>query len=481
MAKGFCNPYRALIMATVTILLWGMSDVYAQADSLRELSDTSYFRSGEDDWNLLESVLREKHASALFLLERGADPDVAGEGKKTALMYALEGGDSLTQKILILNGASLELSDREGTSPLMVATLNRQFEAAHFLLEKGASPNHQDKYGATALIYAAGLNDYAMADLLIFYGASDSLKDKNGNDAMMTAVALGHLECADVLLQNGLSPDSWDKQQNTPLMIAAQYGGREMLRLLLEYHASIDEVNNKNYTALAHAIRTGERGAARILVDSGASVNHLIKTNQNLLDLANQQGDKEIQKLLKSKGASPTPRPDFTMLDIGLGNSFRSNEYILQGRITLRDRKFGFFAETGFDARVITQITQVQINDTLIHQYRENRYIWTLGLGKYFTLVTDPNGTDYGFYGALYGLLSFPTYRGISERPPPSYKLMPSFGFFMRSSWAGLKAGAERYTFGTLLEEPWKINITIFFSIPLKSKTYKYKEIGYEH
>ncbi len=358
-------------------------------------------------------------------------------------MYAVETGDSLSMKILVLNGASLELSDREGTSPLMVAALNRQFEAAHFLLLKGAMPNQQDKYGASALIYAAGLNDYAMADLLLFFGASDSLKDENGNDALMTAVALGHLECADVLLQNGLGPDSRDKQLNTPLMIAAQYGDLEMLRLLIEYHAGIDEVNSKNYTALAHAIRTGERGAVRILVDSGANVNHFIKTNQNLYDLAHQQGDREILKLLKSKGASASPRPDFTMLDIGLGNSFRSNEYILQGRITLRDRKFGFFAETGFDARVITQITQVQINDTLIHQYRENRYIWTLGLGKYFTLVTDPNGTDYGFYAAFYGMLSFPNYRGISERPPANYDLMPSFGFFMRSSLGGTKRGCR--------------------------------------
>ena len=95
-------------------------------------------------------------------------------------------------------------------------------------------------------------------------------------------------------------------------------------------------------------------------------------------------------------------------------------------------------------------------------------------------MATDPNGTDYGFYAALYGMLSFPSYRGISERPPPSYDLMPAAGFFIRGSWAGLKAGAERYTFGTLLEEPWKINITLFFNIPLKSRSYKYKEIRYE-
>ncbi len=122
----------------------------------------------------------------------------------TALMHAAESGDSLLTKILVLNGADMELRDREETTALHSwQALNQQFEAAYLLLKKGANPNHQDSYGGSALIYAAGLNDYPMADLLLFFGASDTLKDKKGNDAMMTAVSLGHLECADVLLQNG--------------------------------------------------------------------------------------------------------------------------------------------------------------------------------------------------------------------------------------------------------------------------------------
>jgi hypothetical protein len=262
-------------------------------------------------------------------------------------------------------------------------------------------------------------------------------------------------------------------------MIAAQYGNMEMTRLLLEYNAGIELTNSSNYTALAHAIQTGKIGAARILVDSGAHVDHLISKNQNLYDLAKKQGYKEITELLESKGASGTRRPDFSEIGIGIGNSFRNNEYMLQGRIWLLDSKYGFFVETGFDARVITQFVQVEINDTLIHQYRENRSSWTLGAGKYFKLASDPSGFEIGFYGALYGMLSFPKYRGISEGPSPSYNVMPSLGIYLSGRYAGLKAGAERYTFGTLLENPWKINLTLFVKIPYKSK-YKYKEISYE-
>ena len=100
------------------------------------LTDTSYFKSGDDEWNLVESVLRGKPASVLFLLKRGVSPDARAEGGMTALMYAAERGDSMLVKLLVLNGADLELTHVENTTPLMVAILNQQFGAAHQLLLK---------------------------------------------------------------------------------------------------------------------------------------------------------------------------------------------------------------------------------------------------------------------------------------------------------------------------------------------------------
>jgi hypothetical protein len=49
----------------------------------------------------------------------------------------------------------------------------------------------------------------------------------------------------------------------------------------------------------------------------------------------------------------------------------------------------------------------------------------------------------------------------------------------MRGKIAGLKAGTERYTFGTIHESPWKINITLFFRMPYKNRNYEIKEITF--
>ena len=451
----------------------------AQENAPAEAVDTSYFKAGDDDWNLVESVLRGNPEALFLLLQRGANPNAKAEGGMTALMFAAERGDLRLVKLLVLNGADLELTYLEGTTPLLIAVLNDHFEIARFLLEKGADPNHKDEYEGSALVYAAALNNYQIADLLLFYGASDTIRDREGNTALMTAVYFGNLETSDVLLQDGLDPDGQDKQQNTPLMIAAQQGNMDMTRLLLEYRAGLERVNHQNLTPLGHAILFRRDSVARLLIDSGANVNHLIRPGQNLYDLARQQGQTALLRVLRDAGAGPTPGPSFTEYNLGWGNSFRSNEHLMQVRFGITDQKFGFFAETGFDFRLVYRKVQMEIDDELIRQYREFRWVWTHGGGKNFPLLHDASGKEYGAYGGLYGMLSVPYHRGSNEDQKVRYSLALSAGLYLKGDLAGIKAGAERYTFGTLYEGAWKINITLFIRINTRKFNYAGKEIIY--
>ena len=119
------------------------------------------------------------------------------------------------------------------------------------------------------------------------------------------------------------------------------------------------------------------------------------------------------------------------------------------------------------------------MNDTLIHQYRESRSVWTHGAGKYFRIYRDGSGLECGVYAGLHGMLSFPSWNGISDRPPVKYNLVPSAGAYFCGHMAGLKTGVERYSFGSIHEAPWKLNITLYVLIPVKRTEYVQKEIIY--
>jgi len=451
----------------------------AQDKSMLVPGDTTYFRDGEDNLNLTESVIRNEPGNVFLLLNRGADPNTRSRDETTALMYAIDSSRILIMKLLLLNGADPDLASSDNTTPLILAVLNNQFEAAMLLLGKGANPDLKDDYKAAALHYAAALNYYQITDLLIFYGADTKIKDKDGNDPLITAVFFNNTETVDVLLQNELKPDPGDNEGNTPLMIATQQGNVDIVNLLLEYGADINAVNKDNFSSLALAVQSHQSEIARLLIEKGADVNHLVTPNRNLLDIAKQSGNTDLRKLLIEKGAESPFKPDFSEVAINWGNSIGSNDYMMQVRGSWNDKRYGFFLETGIDWRPVLQKIQIRENETLIYQYRESRTGWSHGIGKKFTFRPGNSNTELGIYGSMHGLLSFPRYKGIREAPPVQYNLIPSCGILIGGRYAGLKTGIERYNFKTLNEKSWKFNLTLFLRFSYNNPKQYYKEIYY--
>ena len=124
-----------------------------------------------------------------LMLDKNPNIDLQSNYGKTALIMAIENGQSEIAQMLIKNGANLDLSDMNGNTALMIAVRGcPQFEVVKMILEK--KPNSVDfrnNNGKTALMMTLEDEKHEFAKMFIEYGANLMLADNNGDTALMIA------------------------------------------------------------------------------------------------------------------------------------------------------------------------------------------------------------------------------------------------------------------------------------------------------
>jgi len=104
---------------------------------------------------------------------------------------------------LIQSGVDVNYRDKNGITPLMLASGHGLVEVVKFLIKNGADVNSVSARGGTPLILAAGRGHGEIVVLLIKNGADVNLKASNGATALMFAEKNGHEKIAAVLRRVG--------------------------------------------------------------------------------------------------------------------------------------------------------------------------------------------------------------------------------------------------------------------------------------
>jgi len=107
---------------------------------------------------LLIAIKRNDPTWTGFLLNKGADPNLPGQGGDTPLISAARIGFEDAAEWLLGLGAKVDLANRMGETPLIVAVQQRNTQMVKLLLEAGANPDRSD----SAAGYSA--RDYAKRD-----------------------------------------------------------------------------------------------------------------------------------------------------------------------------------------------------------------------------------------------------------------------------------------------------------------------------
>lgn len=113
-------------------------------------------KDAEGDTALIVAITNSDERFTAFLLQNGADPNLAGKGGDTPLIAAARIGYSDAVDWLLGQGAKVDLANRMGETPLIIAVEQHETRIAKTLLNAGADPDKTDSaQGYSARDYAA--------------------------------------------------------------------------------------------------------------------------------------------------------------------------------------------------------------------------------------------------------------------------------------------------------------------------------------
>ena len=115
-------------------------------------------KDGHGDTGLILAIRGSDADWTGFMLNKGADPNLAGAGGDTPLIAAAKAGFDQAATWLLGLGAKVNTANRAGETPLIIAVQLRDTRMVKALLEAGADPDRTDNVAG----YSA--RDYANRD-----------------------------------------------------------------------------------------------------------------------------------------------------------------------------------------------------------------------------------------------------------------------------------------------------------------------------
>ena len=253
--------------------------------------------------DVADAAMRGNQEAVRSLLDRKADVNAPQLDGTTALHWAVEADDLELADLLILRGANVSAANRDGATPLLLASVNGKAAMIERLLQAGADPNAAlSRYGDTALMLAARTGNRDAIKVLLDHGAQVNKQETwGGTSALMWAVSERHPAAVKLLLEHGADvnarskfvpsttgrgfegttpvatnpgqPEEFSSGRLTPLLFAAREGDWESARLLVAAGADVNATDGDGKNALGLAIFNGNYEVASFLIDNHADVN----------------------------------------------------------------------------------------------------------------------------------------------------------------------------------------------------------------
>ena len=165
------------------------------------LSACTAFAASYDSVDFFRAVNIDNADGVAKMLAAGLDPNQLDPHGQPALILALQGESLKVAKVLWdARGIQIDIRNHAGETPLMMAALKAEADAAAALVAHGAAVQ---KDGWSPLHYAATGGSAAIVKLLLSKGAVLEARSPNGTTPLMMAARYGNEEAVDALLAAG--------------------------------------------------------------------------------------------------------------------------------------------------------------------------------------------------------------------------------------------------------------------------------------
>ena len=200
------------------------------------------------------------------------------------------------------------------SSPLIVAAITGDLDAAQNLLERGADKNETTNWGRSVLWKAAENGHIEIVRLLLELGADVNHISRKmlcrtsepnfmyrvlpASTVLLIAAENGHLNVVQCLVEQGADMEKGDNDGVTPLIWATYKGHLEVVRYLLEQGANRDKADNEGHVALHAAAYRDHLEIAKLLMVYGVELNVENYEGRPPIDFTNNE---EIRQAIRDE------------------------------------------------------------------------------------------------------------------------------------------------------------------------------------
>ena len=230
----------------------------------------------------------ETHQSSLIAryFREHNNPNARVGSDRSLLFAATLRGDGEVARQLLAAGASADLSDDAGVTPLMVAAMHGDLELVRAMIGHVTDIAARDRAGHCALFYAVSAQNTEVVDLLL--NLTPNLELAYGDSGELLTLALGspNPKIAQEILSRLPRLEQWSAGALRALDKVLRAGDRDSVRLLLSKHIPQPTPEGKRVPLLAYAIATDNAPIFATLLECGADANTILpaKYDKEFLD-----------------------------------------------------------------------------------------------------------------------------------------------------------------------------------------------------